>query len=255
MAWTMIVPDAPPSVLAAVAFAALLVGLSKGGLAMVAMLAVPMLSLVMPPLAAAALLLPIYIASDMVGVWLYRRRFSRRNLAILLPAALIGVAFGWLTAALVPTRFVTFLVGVIGVAFCLNLFLNRARVPEPRPADVPRGLVWGSLSGFTSFVTHAGGPPYQIYMLPQRLDRAVFAGTTTIFFAVVNAAKLVPYIALGQLDLDVFAGAALLVPIGIAGVFLGWWLVRIVPERAFYLFVQSALFLVSLKLVADSILG
>ena len=95
----------------------------------------------------------------------------------------------------------TLIVGVIGLSFCLNYWLAARHAGEPRRADVPRGLFWGTVSGFTSFVSHAGAPPYQMYVLPQRLEKMVYAGTTTILFAVVNAVKLVPYWALGQLSL------------------------------------------------------
>src|SRR3546814_8322223 len=66
------------------------------------------------------------------------------------------------------------------------------RPVPPREADVPRGLVFGLLPGFTSFVAHAGAPPYQMYVVPQRLEKMAYAGTSTILFAIVNAAKLVP---------------------------------------------------------------
>ncbi len=71
----------------------------------------------------------------------------------------------------------------------------------PRPADVPRGLFWGSITGFTSFVSHAGAPPYQMYVLPQRLEKMVYAGTSTIVFAIINLLKLPPYWFLGQVNL------------------------------------------------------
>ena len=108
---------------------------------------------------------------------------------------------------------------------------------------------------FTSFVSHAGAPPFQVYVLPQRLEKTVFAGTTTITFAAVNAMKLVPYTALGQFTLRNLEFAAMLLPVALVGTVAGWWLVRVLPERGFYLFVQTTLFLVSLKLVADAFLS
>jgi uncharacterized membrane protein YfcA len=112
-------------------------------------------------------------------------------------------------------------------------------------------LFWGTISGFTSFVSHAGAPPYQMYVLPQRLDKMIFAGTSTILFAIVNAVKLVPYWALGQLSVDNLEIAALLFPFGIAATFAGVRLVRILPEVLFYRLVRTALLLISLKLVYD----
>jgi hypothetical protein len=233
--------------------AAILVGLSKGGLPIVGMLGVPVLALVTSPLEAAGLLLPIYVVTDMFGLWAYRKEYSSRNLAILIPATILGVGIGWATASIVAEAWVTLLVGLIGLAYCVVNFWRRNVVIEPRPADVPRGLFWGTLTGFVSFVSHSGGPPFQVYVLPQRLPKMVFAGTSTILFAIVNAAKLVPYWALGQLSIDNVEKVAILVPAGVIATLTGVRLTRVVPERPFFIAVQIALFLVSLKLVWDAL--
>ena len=129
----------------------------------------------------------------------------------------------------------------------------RGQVVAPRPADVPRGLFWGVISGFTSFVAHSGGPPYQVYVLPQQLPKTVFAGTTTLIFAVFNMVKLLPYWQLGQLDRANLKLSLLLMPIAVAGTFIGVRLVRVIPQRTFYLVIHIALFVLSIKLVADGL--
>jgi uncharacterized protein len=214
--------------------AALLVGLSKGGLTMAGSLSTPLLAMVISPVKAAALLLPIFVVSDWFGLYAYRREFDRRNLMILIPAGIAGIGIGWLSAAAVSERMVGLLIGVIGIAFCLNAWRLRNHPPVPKPADIPRGLFWGAIAGFTSFVSHTGGPPYQVYVLPQRLSKAVFAGTTTITFAAINLVKLLPYWQLGQLDLTNLKVSALLMPIAVAGTFAGVWLVRVIPERSYF---------------------
>lgn len=236
------------------ALSAFTVGLSKGGLPMVGMLGVPVLALAISPVAAAALLLPIYIISDMFGLWVYRRAFDRRNLAILIPASALGIGFGWATASVTDERIVTFLVGLIGLSYCINALIRRGNIPR-KPADVPRGLFWGALTGFTSFVSHSGAPPYQMYVLPQRLEKLVFAGTSTILFAAVNLMKVMPYWALGQFTPDNLRTAAYLAPIAVAGTFAGFRLVKIIPEKLFFRLVEVALFLVSVKLLFDAALG
>jgi len=105
--------------------AALLVGLSKGGLPTVGMLAVPLLSLFMSPVKAAVLLLPIYVISDVVSVWLYRKNFSAANLKILIPAGVLGVFIGWLTASFTSDSAVKLMIGCLGVGFCLNTWLRK----------------------------------------------------------------------------------------------------------------------------------
>jgi len=235
--------------------AAVLVGASKGGLPVVGMLGVPVLALATSPVHAAGLLLPIFVVTDMFGLWAYRREYDRRNLMILVPATTVGVAIGWATASIVPEWLVTLIVGLIGLAFSLNYWLRGRHAVMPHEADIPRGAFWGTVSGFTSFVSHAGAPPYQMYVLPQRLDKMIYAGTTTILFAVVNAVKLLPYWALGQLSLANLKTVAALFPFAIAATFVGVRLTRIIPQDLFYRLVISALFLVSLKLVYDAAAG
>ena len=234
------------------ALAAFTVGLSKGGLPMVGMLGVPLLALSISPIVAAALLLPIFVLSDMFGLYVYRRAFDRRNLAILIPAATLGIAIGWATASITREWLVTLIVGIIGLSYCINALVTRGG-GEARSADLPRGVFWGTIAGFTSFVSHSGAPPYQMYVLPQRLDKMTFAGTSTIFFAVVNAIKLIPYWALGQFTTGNLKVAAVLAPVAVAGIFLGFRLVKIIPEKAFFRFVEVALAVVSVKLVFDAL--
>ncbi|HLF21713.1 MAG TPA: sulfite exporter TauE/SafE family protein [Aestuariivirga sp.] len=234
------------------ALAAFTVGLSKGGLPMVGMLGVPLLALSISPIVAAALLLPIFVLSDMFGLYVYRRAFDRRNLAILIPAATLGIAIGWATASITREWLVTLIVGIIGLSYCINALVTRGG-GEARSADLPRGVFWGTIAGFTSFVSHSGAPPYQMYVLPQRLDKMTFAGTSTIFFAVVNAIKLIPYWALGQFTTGNLKVAAVLAPVAVAGIFLGFKLVKIIPEKAFFRFVEVALAVVSVKLVFDAL--
>lgn len=238
---------------AVAAASAFMVGASKGGLPMVGVLGVPLLALVMPPVAAAALLLPVYIVSDMVGLWAYRKEYSARNLAILLPAMIFGVGVGWATAKITPEWMVTLLVGLVGLYYCASVVLRKAGSP-PRPADIPRGLFWGTIAGFTSFVSHTGGPPYQTYVLPQKLPKMMFAGTSTIVFAVINLVKLIPYWALGQFNPGNLQVAALLSPVAIAGALIGYKVTSILPERLFYRLVEVALFVISLKLIYDALL-
>ncbi|MGL4280870.1 MAG: sulfite exporter TauE/SafE family protein [Albidovulum sp.] len=235
--------------------AAALVGMGKGGLPVVGMLAVPLLALVMNPVAAAGLLLPVYVVSDMFGLYAYRQAFDRRVLAILAPAATLGVALGWATAAFVPERLVKGLIGVIGASFALRLLLRWGPEAPAKRAEVGPGLFWGTLTGFTSFVSHAGAPPYQVYVLPLRLEKAVFAGTSTVLFAYVNAIKLIPYWALGTLTFrDLKIAAALMLPAALA-VFAGVWLVRVLPEKLFFRLVTWALLAVSLRLLWEAASG
>lgn len=233
--------------------ASLLVGMSKGGLPGIGMLAVPILSLLISPVLAAVLLLPIYILSDAVGVWLYRRDYSGENLRLLIPAGIAGVLIGWATAAYVSDQVVSFLIGLLGISFCLSRWLRKGATLEKRPVELRRGLFWGTLSGFTSFVSHAGAPPYQIYTLPQQMPKLVFAGTTTILFACVNLAKVIPYSLLHPYTASTLWLSVVLLPIAAIGTLAGKHLVHALSEKWFFLGVQIVLFLVSIKLVVSGL--
>ncbi len=233
--------------------ASLLVGLSKGGLPTVGMLAVPLLSLFMSPVKAAVLLLPIYIISDVVSVWLYRKDFSAPNLKILIPAGVLGVFIGWLTASVTSDNAVKLMIGCMGVGFCLNTWMRKTP-QDKQPVHVKKGWIWGTIAGFTSFISHAGGPPFQIYVLPQRLPKIQFAGTATLLFAVINAAKIWPYQRLQPYTYDDLMRAADLIPFALVGTVLGAYITKKIADVWFYRLVQGGLFLVSLKLIADVVL-
>ncbi len=236
-------------------FAALLIGMSKGGLPLVGMMSVPVLSLVMSPVKAAVLLLPLFVISDAVGVWLYRKQYSLVNLKILIPAGIAGVLFGWLTAAMISEQTIKFLIGLVGVRFCLQTWFKRGQDEAPKTANWPKGLFWGGAAGFTSFIAHAGGPPFQIFVLPQKLPKAEFAGTATILFAVINLAKIGPYQNLSPYSEEDFWKIAVLVPFALLGTFLGAYLTKRIADAWFFKLVQVGLFLLSLKLIHDAIFG
>ena len=146
------------------------------------------------------------------------------------------------------------LVGVIGFVFALNALL-RPSLGEARRAKLGPGLFWGTITGFTSFVSHSGGPPFQAYTIPLRMEKSVFAGTATIAFAWVNAIKLIPYIALGQINLSSLETALVLAIPASISVFAGVKLVKIVPQDLFYKIVTWALLLISMQLIWKSVFG
>lgn len=230
----------------------LLVGLSKGGLPGVGMLSVPLLTMVMSPVLAAVLLLPIYILSDLVGIWLYRRQYSAANLRILIPAGVLGVGIGWATASHLSDDWVALLIGLMGVLFCLDRWIRSNELSRAASPSTAKGLFWGMLSGFTSFISHAGSPPYQIYVLPQRLPKLVFAGTTTIVFAVVNLAKVIPYSSLHPYSSDTLLLSMALVPVAALGTYAGRWFIEHMPDKWFFTAVQLALFLICTKLLLSA---
>lgn len=222
--------------------------MSKGGLPAVAAIAVPLLALRIDALTAAALLLPIYLVSDAIGLWLYRHNFSPRNLAILIPTGLVGVFIGYLLAPLISVPMLEICVAAIGLWYCFKAWFG-SELRRKLPADLPRGIFWGIITGLTSFVSHAGAPPYQMYVLPQKLPKLVFAGTSTITFAAINLAKLPPYLALNQFPNFQTGPIIILLISSIAGAFAGARLTRLISDDIFYKIIRLALFAISLRLI------
>lgn len=236
--------------------AIVLTGLAKGGfLGAAGGLAVPMMTLVISPVQAAAIMLPILNVMDLVGLIAYRRDFDWRNLSILLPAAAIGVVIGWATAAYVSEAHVRLIVGLVGLIFTVNYWISGGTNRRPTQPNRLKGTFWGMVAGFTSFVSHTGAPPFNVYMLPQRLANTALAATAVVFFTTVNFLKLVPYYALGQFSTANLATSAALLPLAPIAMLTGVWLTRRVAQGAFYQIAYTALFIISLKLIYDGVVA
>jgi uncharacterized membrane protein YfcA len=233
--------------------AVLLYGISKGGFGgSIAVLSVPLMTFVMTPTQAAAILLPILCAMDIVVVWTYRGVFEPASLKILLPGAMAGIVAGYLAAGSMSDDLMRVMVGGISIVFCLKSWLNWP-AGAGREHNRVTGTVLGAVSGFTSFNIHAGGPPFGMYVLPKRLDPLFYAGTAGIFFAVVNYVKLVPYYFLDQLVTDNLLLSLVLMPLAPIGVRLGHYLVKRTDPLWFYRICYFFLFVVGIKLLFEGL--
>lgn len=238
--------------------AVMIAGISKGGIGGgLGVMAVPMMALVISPVQAAGIMLPILCAMDLFGLWAYRRRWDRTNIVILIPASIVGIVVGAATFHYFDARSIRLLIGGIAVAFTVNwLVRQRIRAATEQFSHSPWiGRLCGALAGFTSFVAHAGSPPVNIYLLPQRLDRTVYQATTVIFFAVVNYVKLIPYAWLGQLNAANLTTSLLLLPLVPVGMGLGIWLHKRVNDVFFYRVCYLFLFVTGCKLIYDGVIS
>lgn len=235
--------------------AVILMGLSKGGFAGLGALGMPLMALTIPPVKAAAIALPILICQDVFSVWVYRRTWDRRNLRYLMPGAVAGIGLAYLFAARVPDAAVALMLGLISVVFALRRFIGRKSAAASAAVTPvrPLGWFWGAIAGFTSMIAHAGGPPFQIYTLPQRMPRDIFVGTGVIFFALVNLIKVPPYFALGQFSPQNLLTSVALFPLAILSTWAGVWLVRRFSSERFYDVVYVLLLLLGCKLVFDGV--
>ena len=229
-----------------------LLGISKGGFIGIGASAVPLLSLVIAPPQAAAILLPILLAQDAVSVWIYHRDFSAWNLKVLLSGAAVGMVISTLVAASLSNAVVTLAVGIIAVLFVATRLAApwiEHHLPKP---NVASGLIWGVVAGFASAIANAGSPPYQIHMLPQRLPKMTFVGTTSIYFGATNLMKIPSYAALGQLTWVNLSTGIVLIPLAVATNFLGVYLVRRVSMETFYRIAYVLFLALGLELIRSA---
>ncbi len=231
-----------------------LIGLSKGGLTGIGALAVPLMAIVASPLQAAAVLMPILLILDIVAVWTYRKTFDKITLAITIPASVIGIVIGAILVSQVNPNWVRIIIGFIAISFTISYWSTKKET-KPRDHSILRGTVWGSITGFTSFVTLTGAPPYQMYLLPLRLDQRKYAGTFMIFFWMNNILKIVPFMMLGQMNKSTLTTSAILFPISLVFTFIGIWVVKKLPTKIFYEIIYILLFLVSIKLIYDGFIS
>lgn len=242
----------PVFVLAACA-AVTLLGISKGGFFGLGVMGLPLLSLVVHPLQAAAILLPTALAQDAVTLWAYRGHWSGRNLAVMVPGMIAGMTVGWLVAASFEGAHIRLMVGIIAALFVLRQWAG-ARLehwmPRPSPAT---GLAFGTLGGFTTLLANAGGPAWQIHLLPQRLEKLTYVGTVAVLFGVSNVVKIGAFGSLGLFTQDnIVAGIAVL-PIAVATNYAGIWLVRRTPTELFYRIAYVLMFLIAIELIRGSV--
>ena len=226
-----------PFLLAAVP-AVLSVGLSKGGLTAIGGLAVPLLAFAVPPTVASGIVLPLLCFSDLFAMWTFRHHIDRKLLWPLVVAAIVGVVIGLVTV-------------LFTVRYWLGAYLDKLAAKAP---PTPRaGLFWSVMSGFTSFIAHAGGPPLMFYLLPLKLDRMTFTSTTVYFFGIINLIKLPFFAVLGLLSADNLAISAALAPVALIGVVIGTWLLKVMNEQLFYRVSYILTFVAGLKLMWDGL--
>ena len=237
--------------------AVLLIGLAKGGFSGLGALGMPLIALGMDPVRGAAILLPILIAQDVVGVAAFRKSWDGHVLAAMLPGAVLGVGLGWLFAASVSSAAVLAAVGAISILFGLyRLWAERGgRLIASSRSPAWVGGLFGIATGLTSQIAHAGGPPFQMWVMPRRLPRDVFIGTTAIFFAILNWIKVPAYVALGQFTRANFMATLALLPIALIGSLAGVWLVRRVSVERYYSLVYALMVVAGAKLLWDGVVG
>lgn len=233
--------------------AVLLLGISKSGFgAGFGSLAVPMMALAVSVPEAAAILMPVLLLMDLLGVAAFRKDFDWTLLRFMLPFGVLGIVIGALLFKLLNAHTVAAIVGGFTLLFLAQRLLFP---PHPTSAPPPRwlGALLTTTSGFTSFIAHAGGPPINAYVIPLKLSPVKFTATMAFFFFVVNLCKWIPYGVLGLLDLRSMATSLLLLPIAPIGVWVGVRMARRISQVLFYRFIYAGMFLTGVKLLWDGL--
>ena len=250
----MDLPLADPAFLALAVAALIVTGISKGGFGGgLGILAVPLMALTLSPVEAAAIVAPLLCAMDLVGLRAYWGRWDRRLLAWMIPGAFVGMAAAAIAFDMITVQGMRLLLGIIALAFGLH-YWTQPLLGRLSPVMKPwMGPFAGTLSGFTSFVAHAGGPPVQVFLLGLRLDKTRYVATTVGFFTVINYIKLVPYTGMGFFTRETLITSAVLSPVALLGMWCGVKLHGRVPQLTFYRLCYAMLVLVGLKLTADGL--
>jgi uncharacterized protein len=233
--------------------AVLLLGLSKSGFgAGFGSLAVPMMALMITVPQAAAILMPVLLVMDLLGIAAFRKDFDKQLLKFLLPCGLLGIVIGALLFKFLQPQIVAGIVGAFTLLFLAQRLVFPPKADAPPP---PRwlGVLLTTTSGFTSFIAHAGGPPINAYAIPLKLKPLVFTATMAYFFFIINLAKWIPYAWLGLLDMRNFATSLALLPFAPIGVWVGVRIARHIQPTLFYRLVYTGMFLTGSKLVWDAV--
>ena len=227
-------------------------GISKGGFGSgAAFVAGAILALVVPPGMALGIVLPLFMLVDAAALKPYWGRWHWPSAKGLMIGAVPGCVLAALLYSVVDADVFRLLIGVIClafVAFQLSRSLGLLQVRE-MPFSAPWAWFAGVVSGFTSFVSHAGGPASAVFLLSQGLSKTAFQATTVLVFWAVNWMKIVPYAFLGIFSWDTFTGSLLLAPFALVGAWIGVRAHHLVPERLFFALTYVLLVLTGIRLI------
>ncbi|WP_299859658.1 sulfite exporter TauE/SafE family protein [uncultured Roseobacter sp.] len=238
------------------ACAVVITGISKSGFGGgLGVMSVPLMSLYITPQLAVAILMPVLLAMDLIIVWSYRHHWNRAIVAMLLPGAAVGLALGAMSFQWMSADVIRCAVGMLALFFVAQFIWGECSKHSKRPSGKATVLTLGALSGFASFVAHAGGPPVKGILLRQGMEKTVFVGTNTMFFFAMNATKTVAYSSMGHFTRDSMTVSLLLVPMLLIGITLGTVLHKFIAQSVFTRFVYGFLFLAGIKLLWDSSLA
>lgn len=236
--------------------AAFLAGVAKGGFGGgPAFVATAILALVIPPAMALGIMLPLLMVADLATLKPFWKKWDVKAAQALILGGIPGVLLGTLLYKATDADVLRILIGAISLLFVMfqiarNLGLLAS---SNRPFSWTIGLIAGVVSGFTSFVSHAGGPPAAMYLLSKGLNKTTFQATTVLAFWAINAMKAIPYAFLGVFTWETFKADLILTPAILLGCAVGVYAHRMMPERPFFLLMYVLLVSSGTKLIYDGL--
>lgn len=236
--------------------AVIFAGISKGGFGSGAAFAAgSILVIAYPPAVTLGLLLPLLMLIDVANLRPYWRKWSWEDCKLVILGGVPGVALGAWLLAVAPADVIRFLIGLVSLLFVAwQLSKERGWVRDPqRRLGRGVGLTTGVAAGFTSFVSHAGGPPVAVYLLSQKLDKLAYQASTVLIFWAINLMKFGPYAALGAFTRDTWIGFALLAPFALLGSWAGVRLHHMIPAWLFFRITYVLLTVTGTKLIWDAL--
>lgn len=251
-----------------ICFAVFLIGVTKSGLgAGLGLIVVPIVAISLDhtdrgSAAALGLLLPLLISGDLISIYQYRKLFDFRLIRSLIIPAAIGIALGsgllWLiheqNARLIEAL-VRLEIGFESAFLVTLVWWRQYRGDEHKLLPEPlRSWIAGTYTGISTTLAHAAGPVVAMYLLPLKPDRRAFVGTTALFFAMANTAKLPAYYFAGQFRHAELAFTARFLPCVLAGALFGFWLNKRLTDTSFLKFIYVATFAIGIYLIADGTL-
>ena len=231
-------------------------GVSKGGFGSGAAFAsASILALVLEPGQALGVMLPLLMLIDLASLRPYWSRWSWPDARVLILGGVPGVGLGAALYRVAEPDVFRLLIGGISVGFVVWQLAQRSGLLRPavRTLSGRAGAVAGIVTGFTSFVSHAGGPPAAVYLLSKRLTKTEFQATTVLVFWVINIAKFIPYAFLGMFTLETALANLILAPFALAGAWLGVVAHHVVSERFFFGLTYVLLSVTGCKLIWDGL--
>jgi uncharacterized membrane protein YfcA len=236
--------------------AVLFAGVSKGGFGNGAgFAATPFLALILTPGQAVGLMLPLLMLMDLGAIKAYWGQWNLPKAKLMIIGSIPGLALGGLLYGIADPDVFKFLIGAVAIGFVAYQGALATGVLRISQKELPSwaGALSGAITGFTSFISHAGGPPAAVYLLSQKMSKTEFQATTTLIFWAINLMKFPPYLALGIFSKDTLTANVLLAPVAFLGVYLGVIGHRLMPEKLFFRMTYAFLLVTGTKLIWESL--